>query len=106
MRKKAVCKRIRSACTERRCVPIQNTSESIQMTGRRTRPLRSSGSRRRGASVTHEPRKDPANDSTEDLGGDPVCWLHLLCPDCGAMITSEEEPCPRCGREHPTPGPS
>ncbi|AHD23491.1 hypothetical protein Y013_24345 [Rhodococcus pyridinivorans SB3094] len=68
-------------------------------------------------SVTHEPRKDPANDTpadftgdddpgTADLGGDPVCWLHLLCPDCGAMLTSEEEPCPRCGREHPIPDPS
>jgi hypothetical protein len=21
-------------------------------------------------------------------GGDPVCWAHLVCPDCGA-ITSE-----------------
>jgi hypothetical protein len=22
------------------------------------------------------------------LGGDPVCWAHLVCPECGA-ITSE-----------------
>ena len=23
-----------------------------------------------------------------DEGGDPVCWAHLVCPDCGA-ISSE-----------------
>jgi hypothetical protein len=23
-----------------------------------------------------------------EAGGDPVCWAHLVCPDCGA-ITSE-----------------
>ncbi|MBF4481205.1 hypothetical protein SAMN02745947_03229 [Rhodococcus rhodochrous J3] len=49
---------------------------------------------------------DREKDHDDDLGGDPVCWLHLLCPDCGAMLTSEEEPCPRCGREHPIPDPS
>ncbi|HYB46369.1 MAG TPA: hypothetical protein VED20_03275 [Streptosporangiaceae bacterium] len=20
-----------------------------------------------------------------DEGGDPVCWAHLVCPECGAM---------------------
>ncbi|WP_129977840.1 hypothetical protein [Rhodococcus sp. Q1] len=56
------------------------------------------------------PGKKPANGiaderTTDDTGGDPVCWLHLLCPDCGAMLTATDEPCPRCGREHPEPGP-
>jgi hypothetical protein len=20
-------------------------------------------------------------------GGDPVCWAHLVCPECGAIVT-------------------
>jgi hypothetical protein len=28
-----------------------------------------------------EPRPAPA-----DAGGDPVCWLHLVCESCGALI--------------------
>jgi hypothetical protein len=29
------------------------------------------------------------NESAEyDEGGDPVCYAHLVCPDCGA-VTSE-----------------
>ena len=38
----------------------------------------------------------------EDVGGDPVCWLHLVCPECGGL--AEEQPpaqCPRCGAEIP-----
>lgn len=33
-----------------------------------------------------------------DSGGDAVCWLHRLCPECGA-VPVEEEParCWRCG---------
>ena len=36
----------------------------------------------------------------EDLGGDPVCWLTSVCPECGRFV--EDEPpttCPRCGSE-------
>jgi hypothetical protein len=35
-----------------------------------------------------------------DPGGDPACWLHQLCPECGA-VPSPEVPgrCWRCG--HP-----
>lgn len=38
-------------------------------------------------------------------GGDPVCWLHLVCPGCGHL---PDDPavtaCPRCGaRRHPAP---
>jgi len=34
--------------------------------------------------------------------GDPVCWLHRLCPECGAMPAERAEgepqgPCWRCG---------
>ncbi len=34
----------------------------------------------------------------EDDGGDPVCWLDRLCPECGAVPTEDEpERCWRCG---------
>ena len=23
----------------------------------------------------------------EDEGGDPVCWAHLVCPECGAIVS-------------------
>jgi uncharacterized protein YeaO (DUF488 family) len=23
----------------------------------------------------------------EEAGGDPVCWAHLVCPECGAVVT-------------------
>ncbi|WP_318841917.1 hypothetical protein [Rhodococcus sp. Z13] len=46
-------------------------------------------------------RPDPG---TGDLGGDPVCWLHLVCPDCGAFRESPDEPCPRCGSTTVEPG--
>jgi hypothetical protein len=36
----------------------------------------------------------------EDEPGDAVCWLHELCPSCGAMPTAEQpDRCWRCG--HP-----
>jgi hypothetical protein len=33
----------------------------------------------------------------QDEGGDPACWAHILCPDCGAVLDgSEHRPgCPR-----------
>ena len=37
-----------------------------------------------------------------DDGGDPVCWLHEVCPGCGLFI-GENPPatCPRCGETVP-----
>jgi ribosomal protein S27AE len=37
-------------------------------------------------------------------GGDPVCWLNRVCPECG-LLTDEEPPltCPRCGATIPAP---
>jgi len=43
----------------------------------------------------------------EPAGGDPVCWAHLLCPECGAVPDRrDDERCPRCGAELPPPEPS
>jgi hypothetical protein len=36
-------------------------------------------------------------------GGDPVCWAHLLCPECGAVPDDRDaERCSRCGAELPS----
>ena len=37
-------------------------------------------------------------------GGDPVCWLAGLCPECGAMPTDDptgDTCCWRCGADLP-----
>jgi hypothetical protein len=28
----------------------------------------------------------PSTFDDEEMGGDPVCWAHLLCQECGAML--------------------
>jgi hypothetical protein len=30
---------------------------------------------------------EPVVDMEPDEGGDPVCWAHLVCPECGAITT-------------------
>jgi len=38
----------------------------------------------------------------EPAGGDPVCWAHLLCPECGAVPDRPDDArCARCGAELP-----
>ena len=32
-----------------------------------------------------EPERLPS-DADEPLGGDPACWLHLVCPSCGVVL--------------------
>jgi rubrerythrin len=33
-------------------------------------------------------------------GGDPACWLHRICPECGAVLSSAPPTvCPRCGAD-------
>ena len=49
-------------------------------------------------STTPDRTPDPTPD--DELGGDPVCWAHLLCPQCGAMPDSPDETrCARCGAD-------
>ncbi|WP_433037299.1 hypothetical protein [Actinomycetospora sp. CA-053990] len=34
----------------------------------------------------------------DDLGGDPACWMHRVCAECGRL--ADEDPptrCPSCG---------
>ncbi|HTF53397.1 MAG TPA: hypothetical protein VK735_38620 [Pseudonocardia sp.] len=54
------------------------------------------------------PAAAPASEVSRatDVGGDPVCWLHLVCPECGRLASAEDEPrsgghggCPECGAE-------
>jgi hypothetical protein len=40
--------------------------------------------------------REPDEPATAE-GGDPVCWLHQLCPNCGAM-PDDGEICWRCSR--------
>jgi aldose 1-epimerase len=28
-----------------------------------------------------------------ELGGDPACWLHTVCPDCGAVVDEDRHDC-------------
>lgn len=39
-----------------------------------------------------------------DVGGDPVCWAHLVCAECGAIPDNPEATvCERCGEPFPMP---
>ncbi|GAA4778677.1 hypothetical protein GCM10023200_09630 [Actinomycetospora chlora] len=36
----------------------------------------------------------------DDAGGDPACWMHRVCPECGRL--ADEDPptrCPSCGTQ-------
>ena len=38
--------------------------------------------------------------AAEDLGGDPVCWLTSVCPECGRFVEAQPPTkCPRCGAD-------
>jgi hypothetical protein len=30
---------------------------------------------------------EPFVDVEDEEGGDPVCWAHMVCPECGAITT-------------------
>lgn len=37
-------------------------------------------------------------DEGHDVSGDPVCWMHLLCPECGVVPTAASpDRCWHCG---------
>jgi len=36
---------------------------------------------------SEEPVRKPAWEPADEAGGDPVCWAHLVCPECGAIIS-------------------
>ena len=40
-------------------------------------------------------------DEPEDEGGEPACWLHLVCPECGAMLAGGSHR-PGCAGGDPT----
>jgi hypothetical protein len=37
--------------------------------------------------------------SEGDDSGDVVCWLGMLCPECGAMPSDGDDRCWRCGAD-------
>jgi hypothetical protein len=38
-------------------------------------------------SSEHPVENERAVDVELGVGGDPVCWAHLVCPECGAITT-------------------
>lgn len=50
--------------------------------------------------MTDVPADDSADDSADDMGGDPACWMHRVCGECGRL--ADEDPptrCPSCGAQ-------
>ncbi len=48
-------------------------------------------------------RPDPdATAGAADEGGDPVCWLSRVCPECGLFLGNDSPAvCERCGAAVP-----
>jgi hypothetical protein len=40
----------------------------------------------------HPMRDEPVADLADEEGGDPVCWAHLVCLECGAVTTEGHRP--------------
>jgi hypothetical protein len=40
----------------------------------------------------HPMRDEPVADPADEEGGDPVCWAHLVCLECGAVTTEGHRP--------------
>ncbi|MDP9435622.1 MAG: hypothetical protein M3P93_10685 [Actinomycetota bacterium] len=39
--------------------------------------------------------------SDDEPGGDPVCWLSMICPECGRVPERPGDVCERCGAPRP-----
>lgn len=47
---------------------------------------------------TNRPEATPRAVDPADAGGDPACWLHRVCVECGLFLEDQAAPrCPRCG---------
>ena len=47
-----------------------------------------------------EYRSDDHPPAASDQGGDPVCWLNQVCPECGLFVEPPmPDTCPRCGSD-------
>jgi len=49
------------------------------------------------------PERPGVTDAGEpDTPGDPACWLHRVCPECGGVADGDPPAvCPRCQAEIP-----
>jgi hypothetical protein len=43
-------------------------------------------------SSEHPMRDEPVAELADEEGGDPVCWAHLVCLECGAVTTEGHRP--------------
>lgn len=52
---------------------------------------------------TTEPAPPPYVADPEEMPGDSVCWLRMVCPECGAMAEGDPAAnCPQCGAPRDT----
>ncbi|HZU16977.1 MAG TPA: hypothetical protein VFD01_10340 [Candidatus Dormibacteraeota bacterium] len=51
-----------------------------------------------------QPPSSPNRSEAAVEGGDPACWLHLVCPECGRLDPDpERRVCRACGAALPDP---
>jgi rubrerythrin len=58
----------------------------------------------RGEGMTHPKQREPDFRATDvtDMGGDPACWAHRVCQQCGRLNEAERpEVCESCGAAFP-----
>ena len=52
----------------------------------------------------HPMQDEPRTDLADEEGGDPVCWAHLVCLECGAVTTEGHRPGCQSGHPNLLPG--